>query len=112
MTKGKRNLPAWRLMLLAAATAAATAPVAAEPGGGTPPVEEIAATDDRGAFIAQIGATNRASIEQDGSAPYARIAPKRDDNRSEESRVGNECVSTFRYRLSPYSSKKQKSNIL
>src|SRR3546814_14826042 len=51
---------------------------------------------------------NADDIGRGEKAQYCKIEPAR--TRSEERRVGKECVSTCRSRWSPYHSKKNKSN--
>src|SRR3546814_14697850 len=55
--------------------------------------------------------TPRPSFQRFDAARYILGATKRaPNNRSEERRVGKECVSTCRSRWSPYHSKKKKNN--
>src|SRR3546814_7294135 len=59
-------------------------------------------TETEGASMAEAGATTRRSAASIDDAEVAKFAAMAQAWRSEERRVGKECVSTCRSRWSPY----------
>src|SRR3546814_12626319 len=74
--------------------------------GATKPKRLPAPSPHTDIWLTTVCASTRASISKSATAIWLR------SSRSEERRVGKECVSTCSYRLSPYHSKKkqQKQN--
>src|SRR3546814_11526682 len=58
--------------------------------------------------VLRFGVTNRTEIEMGENVQFVNIFGYRHTDRSEERRVGTECVSTCRSRWSPYHEKKNK----